>query len=367
METWKTIEEHEKYQISNLGRVKSFAKGKSRILRQSTHKGYLVVSLDGKYKVVHRLVAKTFIENSENKPVVDHINGDRFNNNLNNLRWATYSENAKNKNQERNYSYETFSNEELINETWGKPSFIEKDNLLVSNLGRVKYYKKYGKSGKFSKEIIKEFGSSDTYPSFSYIDNHGQTKRIKVHILVWRTFNGDVLHNLQVNHIDGNKSNCRLSNLNLLTASDNIKHNYVSGLFKKCVFYSDEKINNILYDYYFNHICQDQLIPKHRVAAEDIIPILQGIHPIVVYTEKQKKLTQNYRKFIQYHLVYKSITFQNCEKIYEYKCSNMTNKKIGEIYNLTDSSIRIALTKIDKYRELKSFILMVQNEYESYK
>ena len=46
----------------------------------------------GKKRTVHRLVAEAFIPNPDNKPTVDHIDGNRTNNSISNLRWATYSE-----------------------------------------------------------------------------------------------------------------------------------------------------------------------------------------------------------------------------------------------------------------------------------
>ena len=59
-------------------------------------KGYYVLQIDGKQYRVNRLIAETFIPNPENKPTVDHINRDRADNSLGNLRWATLSEQKNN-------------------------------------------------------------------------------------------------------------------------------------------------------------------------------------------------------------------------------------------------------------------------------
>lgn len=113
-EIWKDIEGYEGlYQVSNLGRVKSlerqvwkkrqqcYMRVRERIIQQYISKvGYYVVVLcqNGRKKTyyVHRLVAKAFIPNSENKPEIDHINTIRTDNRINNLRWATSKENSNN-------------------------------------------------------------------------------------------------------------------------------------------------------------------------------------------------------------------------------------------------------------------------------
>ena len=101
LEEYRTIKDYEGlYEVSNFGNVKNSKT--NRILKGSlTEDGYVIVGLykDGKKKVllVSRLVAIAFISNDENKPTVDHIIRNPQNNNVSNLRWATYSEQMSNK------------------------------------------------------------------------------------------------------------------------------------------------------------------------------------------------------------------------------------------------------------------------------
>lgn len=100
MENIKQIKDYEQYYISDVGNVYSTKHNKMKKLKAGPNTGgYLMVALrkDNNYKqfLVHRLVAQAFIPNPENKPIVNHIDGNKQNNNVNNLEWCTYSENAR--------------------------------------------------------------------------------------------------------------------------------------------------------------------------------------------------------------------------------------------------------------------------------
>lgn len=106
-ETWRDINKYEgKYQISNKGRIKSLPRSwdskrcivtiKGRIRKQRlSGDGYLVVKIGGKLFRMHRLIAEAFIPNPENKPVINHKNGIRCDNDLENLEWCTQQENVQ--------------------------------------------------------------------------------------------------------------------------------------------------------------------------------------------------------------------------------------------------------------------------------
>ena len=100
-EIYVQIKSFPNYQVSNFGNVKNTEINK--ILKQSFDEdGYKQISIydeNRKYhtKRVHRLVIEAFKENVENKPCVDHIDNDRQNNNINNLRFATRVENGRNR------------------------------------------------------------------------------------------------------------------------------------------------------------------------------------------------------------------------------------------------------------------------------
>ena len=99
-EFWTNIKDYPNYAISTYGNVENMNTCKILKYGMDVKKGYYFVNLcrNGKYESrnVHRLVADAFIPNPENKETVDHRDGNRLNNNISNLRWATRSEQARN-------------------------------------------------------------------------------------------------------------------------------------------------------------------------------------------------------------------------------------------------------------------------------
>ena len=111
-ECWVDIPNYDGYyQVSNYGKVRSLDRVitektgktqtlKGRILKPRINRGgyyYVGLRKNGSKATfaIHQLVAQAFLDNPENKPTVYHLNGIKTDNNVNNLEWATYSENLK--------------------------------------------------------------------------------------------------------------------------------------------------------------------------------------------------------------------------------------------------------------------------------
>lgn len=162
MENWKDIVDYEGiYQVSSLGRVRNITPktityskfhielSSERFVPQCYSRGYLSVHIQkGKNTRVHRLVAQAFLENPKNHPVVNHINGIKDDNRVENLEWCTISENtlhgihvlktSKQKKGDANpmskkvYQYSKVG--DLIKE-WGSVKEVETAGFHASNVG----------------------------------------------------------------------------------------------------------------------------------------------------------------------------------------------------------------------------------------
>ena len=175
-EIWKPIEGFAGYEVSNQGNIGRFLRSlrsrskniwKIRKPIEDTN-GYLKINLSiysvMTTKRIHRLVAKEFIPNPENKPMVNHINGTKTDNRVENLEWCTSSENNF-------HAYRTGLKKQGANSSRTKPVMvIDKDGNHVLTIYGEKECKQYGfDSGHVSKCCSGKRKSHKGY-TFRYID-----------------------------------------------------------------------------------------------------------------------------------------------------------------------------------------------------
>ena len=163
MEIWKDITGYDGvYQISNYGRVRRFWKksqwnpeGKLKMLKVSIgERGYQCVNLykNGKRTTckIHRLVSFEFIENTLNKPQVNHIDGNKINNHVDNLEWCTCSENLK-------HAYKTGLKKftgKIYGEKNGRSKLTQKQVDQIRELKGLKTQKQISKMFNISQSTI---------------------------------------------------------------------------------------------------------------------------------------------------------------------------------------------------------------------
>ena len=100
VEMWWPVKGFDNYQVSTKGRIRNVIT--RLILKADLRNGYYSVGITNnsrkrKHMRINRLVALTFIPNEDNKPIAEHIDRNPLNNNLINIRWASDSENARNR------------------------------------------------------------------------------------------------------------------------------------------------------------------------------------------------------------------------------------------------------------------------------
>ena len=281
-EIWLPINKDElknTYEVSNTGKIRNI-KNNNKILGKCLQNNYEYVSIYNEKKqklfLVHRLVALLFIENNDpiNKTIVNHKDGNKTNNNKNNLEWMTCSENTKH--AVKNGLLKSFEREvvqysldgKFINKFKSIKVASEKTNIGKRNIGKVckvqrktaggylwkysienpneiivdltknnckniSYYQNYyifnnGKIySKSAKKYLKPFSDGSGYLCIGLTKNNIK-KSFRIHRLVAEFFikNSDPENKIVVNHKDGNKQNNKKNNLEWVTSSENTKHYY---------------------------------------------------------------------------------------------------------------------------------------------
>lgn len=163
-EIFKDIEGYEGlYQVSNLGNIKSLHCNKEKILkptiRSNNYKYYFVGLLkDGKrkYFAVHRLVAMMFIPNPSNYEQVDHLDGNKLNNNVKNLEWVTPKENtnrAWKKGLAKNTEYQRKVAKQIMLERWKSNNHRKDRGIKRTQEEKREYHRKYYQEHKQFKQM----------------------------------------------------------------------------------------------------------------------------------------------------------------------------------------------------------------------
>lgn len=222
------------YEVSDDGKIFNIKTGKELKGTYKTNEYHSVIlTIEGKNKtfLVHRLIAQAFIDNPNNYPIVDHINQNKYDNRIENLRWVDYSTNSQNvsrkKPEKAGYWNEDFD------EHW-KQLPINLDYYISDNGIVVK-----GKNNRIISQATRN----------GYKRVLINKKLFSVHRLMWEAFNGPIPDKMQVDHINGDKADNRLENLRLVSGSDNMKNAYANGHATAVKIYQFDEKGNFIADY----------------------------------------------------------------------------------------------------------------------
>lgn len=211
MEQWKTIENYDMYEVSSYGNfrskfVKKFGEEYREIKGSVNGSGYQTIFLinkDGQKSArAHRLVAEAFLDNPLGKATVNHIDGHKMNNRLDNLEWATYAENNK-------HAHDTglVSNRKGYSE----PDRLEMIKLYIDGERPSDISRKYCVNTQTLYRILHKAGIKFDSRKSAYKHSFDDRKRIKSIIMTSDKTNVELSEelNLSKEHIGKIKNNTR--------------------------------------------------------------------------------------------------------------------------------------------------------------
>lgn len=204
------------YLISEIGEIKNIKTNK--ILKGTIRNGYRMVKLTIKSQkkdyLIHRLVALTFLENPLNLPQVNHKDKNKLNNAISNLEWISIQDNMLHRSKNSVSQKKLRKIEKVVlDEHWRQ---YKNSNYWISDTGDC-----YNKQTQCLLSPIK----SGNYYKYCFSIN-GKKSSALIHKLVYSLFKNDYDEQKQINHIDGNKQNNSLQNLELVTNQQNVLHSY---------------------------------------------------------------------------------------------------------------------------------------------
>lgn len=213
----KQVPNFENYTVYDTGDVINETTGK-KLQGKIRHNGYRVYtfSKNGIKKEIYaqRLVAELFIDNPDNYPVVNHKDGNKLNNDVSNLEWVTYAENAKHAHDNKLIKprrLTEYYKEDLPGEEWRVKEGFE--NYLISNKGRV--------MNKNTKVLLKPSITCGYYKVRLSVNS--KVFDFMVHNLVFNLFatEATIPQDYVIDHIDGNKLNNEINNLRCISQKEN--------------------------------------------------------------------------------------------------------------------------------------------------
>lgn len=222
------------YEVSDDGKIFNKKTGRELKGTYKTNEYHTVMlMIDGQSKIflVHRLIAQAFIDNPNDYPIVDHINQNKYDNRIENLRWVDYSTNSQNASRKK--PEKTGYWNEGFDKHWKRLSinldYYISDNGIVVNGKNNRIVSQATRNG-YKRVLINK-------------------KLFSVHRLVWEVFNGPIPDKMQVDHINGDKADNRLENLRLVSGSDNMKNAYANGHAAAVKIYQFDEKGNFIADY----------------------------------------------------------------------------------------------------------------------